>query len=358
MGRLEGIKKVLREGSANLDASYRSQILSQALLTAIQEPFTALFLAAGIAVLLGVAGLPLVQVLFMAVLFQRIVTRFSAAQSAYQIVATSESAYRSLRNAIDDARRAKEVSAGKTAPSLRQGIDVVQVEFSYESPPIFTNLNLAIPAGRFTALLGPSGVGKTTILDLLIGLLRPKSGEILIDQIPLSQIDLALWRGSIGYVPQETILLNTSIAENVLLDHEGLSMADVEYALRQAEAWEFVDRMPDGIQTRVGERGTGLSGGQRQRIGIARAVVHRPRLLILDEATAALDPEMEKSVLATLKGLTTSTTVVAISHQPALIDVADRVYRLHDGHAQLIEATEEKHPRHVPDPPSPWPEHK
>ena len=141
----------------------------------------------------------------------------------------------------------------------------------------------------------------------------------------------------IGYVPQETLMLHDSVRVNVTLGDPKLTDADAERALRDAGVWDVVTRLPGGLDASVGERGSLLSGGQRQRIAIARALVHEPRLLILDEATANLDLESEQAVWDTVAGLRGKTTVVAISHQPALVGVADRIYRIEGGAASRIE---------------------
>jgi ATP-binding cassette subfamily C protein len=140
----------------------------------------------------------------------------------------------------------------------------------------------------------------------------------------------------IGYVPQETLLLHDSVFVNVTLGDEKLKSEDVEGALRDAGAWDFVQELPEGLFTVVGERGLKLSGGQRQRIAIARALVHEPRLLILDEATTALDPENEAGICVTLRKLKGKLTILAISHQPAILGAAERAYRLEDGKAILV----------------------
>jgi ATP-binding cassette subfamily C protein len=176
-------------------------------------------------------------------------------------------------------------------------------------------------------------------VDLVTGLLKPLRGEIWIDDQPLSQIDQKSWRRMIGYVPQETLLLHDTIRNNITLGDADLSEKDAEGALRAAGAWEFVQSMPQGMQTIVGERGGKLSGGQRQRIAIARAIVHKPALLILDEATSALDPQSESAICETMIELRGQLTILTISHQEALVGIADKAYHVLDG---KIVTTEER----------------
>jgi ATP-binding cassette subfamily C protein len=179
-------------------------------------------------------------------------------------------------------------------------------------------------------VIGPSGAGKTTLVDLVSGLLRPQQGDVLIDDVPMAQMDVRFWRRQIGYVPQDTVLLHDSILANVTLGDPALGETEAEKALFAAGAWDFVAAMPDGLHTIVGERGSKLSGGQRQRIAIARALAHQPALLILDEATSALDPDSENAICRTLKNLRGKITILAISHQPALVTVADRIYSIRE----------------------------
>ena len=200
---------------------------------------------------------------------------------------------------------------------------------------------MTLPAGAFTAVVGSSGVGKTTVADLIIGLLRPQHGEVWIDDLPMRDVDATAWRGMIGYVPQETFLFHDSVMANVTLGDGGVSRAEVETALRRAEAWDFVAALPEGMDSVVGERGARLSGGQRQRIAIARALIRDPALLILDEATTALDPEAEAGIVATVRQLAGRVTVLSISHQPAMRAAADVVYRLERGHAVLEASNDE-----------------
>ena len=196
-------------------------------------------------------------------------------------------------------------------------------------------MSIEIPVNSFTSITGPSGAGKSTLLDLLCGLAEPQSGEILIDGISLHEIDLRHWRRMIGYVSQDTILLHDTILSNILIGAPDLTQADAEQALQQAGAWDFVCSLPAGLLTVVGERGGLLSGGQRQRIAIARALAHRPLFLLLDEPTSALDPDSEKVICETLQRLAQSHTIIAVSHQPAVINAADRIFTLSKGKAEL-----------------------
>jgi ATP-binding cassette subfamily C protein len=165
---------------------------------------------------------------------------------------------------------------------------------------------------------------------------------VRIDGKPLDELDMRAWRRRIGYVPQEMFLLHDTVAMNVTLGDQSVPREEIERALREAHAWDFVERMSQGMDTVVGERGSALSGGQRQRIAIARALLHRPLLLILDEATAALDPVSEKLVWAAVEELRGRTTVLAVSHQPALLGVADLAFRVIDGRVEPLEPEKEE----------------
>jgi ATP-binding cassette subfamily C protein len=197
-------------------------------------------------------------------------------------------------------------------------------------------VSLDIPARSITVLTGPSGAGKTTIVDLLVGFHQPTKGRILVDGTPLSEVNLKDWRTNIGYVPQELTLLHGSIFQNVTMGDPSISDEDVRAALKIAGLLDFVDALPDGVATDVGQMGTKLSGGQRQRISLARALVLRPRLLILDEVTSALDHDTEQAICNSVAALSRQFTVVAITHRPAWLSIADRVYRVSDG--QVSEA--------------------
>ena len=157
-------------------------------------------------------------------------------------------------------------------------------------------MSFNLPRGQTLALVGPSGAGKSSIADLLVGLYEPSEGQIWVDDQPLSALDLPSWQHRLGVVSQDTFLFNASIAENLRFGLEGVSQQQLESAAGQAQAAGFIESLPDGYNTLVGERGYRLSGGQRQRLSLARALLRQPELLILDEATSALDSESERLV--------------------------------------------------------------
>ncbi len=338
MARDELAGTMLTAETQHLNKIMRQQVFNRELLGAIQEPLITIAIAVGIYVALVKLQFPLPEAIVLIILMRRILQHIGKIQRGYQKLVSYESAFHSLQEAMQSAKREREVLAGTQKPELKQGIELVNVTFAYKKNPVLQHLSLNIPAGSFTTLVGSSGVGKTTVIDLVTGLLKPQYGQILIDGSSLEVLDLKRWRQLIGYVPQENLLLHDTVLNNVTLNDPALDENDVEYALRAAGAWDFVTKMQQGMHSIVGERGAQLSGGQRQRIMIARALVHRPRLLILDEATSALDPESTASICETLDKLRGDITILAISHQPVLVNAADQVYRLQDGRAILIGA--------------------
>lgn len=337
MAREDIADSLLKRQAAELNRAMEREVVSREALRALQGPMLAILAAGGLYVGLVLWQLPVSAVMVLIFLVVRVLGLLHKAQQRYQRMVTQESAYWALQEAIDTARAEAEPAGGSREPVLGEAIVFERVSFGYGGRPVLDGIDLRIPLGTFTSLVGPSGSGKTTILDLLCMLLTPQAGCIRVDGVPLETLDRQRWRRLIGYVPQETLLLHDSILANVTLGDPALTAQDAERALRQADAWEFVEKSPEGLETVVGERGGKLSGGQRQRIVIARALAHSPRLLILDEATSALDPQAEEAISRTLKALTPAITVIAVSHRPALIEVADQVYRLNGGRISLVQ---------------------
>lgn len=331
MAREDRFDTLISGQTQQLNKSLRKQVFSKEAMKALQEAMLVILAAIGLVVMLAVIEMTLSAAMVLIFLLARVLTLLSKAQRALQHMAISESAFWSLSEAIEEAREEREPPRGKLAPNLEQGIRFEGVSFAHPEHPVFVGQSLEVPVGQLTLITGPSGSGKTTLIDLVAGLLRPDDGRVLIDGVDLNTIDHRLWRRSIGYVPQEALLVNDSVFNNITLGAPELSRRDAERALQKADALDFVERMNGGLDASVGERGGRLSGGQRQRLAIARALVHEPRLLILDEATSNLDEASEQAVLATIGHLKGELTMLAVTHQPGMLKLADRIYRVHDG---------------------------
>lgn len=336
MAREELIGPSLQSSTQRLNRAFQQDVLSSEALSSSQELALTIVIVIGLYLALSRWKLPLNVVMVMVLVLAQLLTCLAKMQRRYQKLRTLESAFWSLHAAIDSANRDRETEPGGLPPRLEQSLRLDKVSFGYGKHRVLWNASLAVPVGSFTVIIGPSGAGKTTIADLFTGLLRPQHGCVWIDDVPLDDVDLRQWRRMIGYVPQEPFLLHDTVLQNVTLGDPELNEADAEAALRAAGAWDFVTMRSSGIHSSVGERGTALSGGQRQRIAIARALVHRPKLLILDEVTSALDAENTTAICRVLRGLRGRLTILAISHQPAVVESGDWVYRIHNGEAVSV----------------------
>jgi ATP-binding cassette subfamily C protein len=337
MARDNVAEAILRDQTKQLEKATRREVMAREALNALQEPILAAIMALGLYLALVMWELSLPSVMVIAFLLTRLLGLLNKTQRKYQNLVAQESAYWALRTSIDEARAAAERTTGTRHPVLKKAISLRHIHFDYGAKSIFRDLNLEISVNSFTTIAGPSGVGKSTLLDLLCALAEPKSGEILIDGVPLHEINPREWRRMIGYVAQENVLLHDTILNNILVGAPELIEADAERALRHAGAWDFVSGLPEGLHTVVGERGGLLSGGQRQRIAIARALAHQPLFLLLDEPTSALDPESERLVCETLRKLAQNLTIIAVSHQPALINASDNIFTLSKGKAERLQ---------------------
>ena len=237
---------------------------------------------------------------------------------------------------IDRTRHRERVSGGQPFKRLQHAIRYDGVCFRYpEGAFELRDVSFTIPKSSRTALAGASGAGKTTIVDLLCGFYRPTQGTIFIDDVPLEAVDLRSWRRRLGVVSQETLLFNESVWFNVTYARPDASRADVIDACKRAYCHDFIEALPEGYETPIGERGVKLSGGQRQRLSIARAFLSNPDVLILDEATSALDQESEKLIKRAMEELMKDKTVIIIAHRSSTIREADQVI-LFDG-GRLVE---------------------
>jgi ATP-binding cassette subfamily B protein/subfamily B ATP-binding cassette protein MsbA len=215
---------------------------------------------------------------------------------------------------------------------LNRSIDIVSVDFGYEPTNlVLQNITLTIEKGKTTALVGASGAGKTTLADLIPRFYDPTQGNIFIDGVDLKEFDIYSLRKNMAVVSQDTFIFNTSVWNNIAYGTENATEAEIKEAARLANALEFIEDMPQGFDTQLGDRGVRLSGGQRQRIAIARALLRDPQILILDEATSALDSVSERLIQESLEKLSVGRTVVAIAHRLSTIASSDKVVVLEGG---------------------------
>jgi ATP-binding cassette subfamily C protein len=216
-------------------------------------------------------------------------------------------------------------------------IELNKVSFSYDgTTPVIKDIDIAIKAGQTAAIVGPSGAGKTTIADLLMGLITPDGGRILIDGKEFGPESMKAWRYQMGYVPQDTFLFNDTLRANLLWAKPDAKEEEINQSLRFAAAEEFVNGLPKGLDTILGDRGVLVSGGERQRIALARALLRKPSLLILDEATSSLDSENEKRIQNAIETLHSQMTILIMTHRLSAVREADIIHVLEKG--QLVES--------------------
>tara|TARA_R110000823_G_scaffold119998_11_gene244420 strand:+ start:3613 stop:5334 length:1722 start_codon:yes stop_codon:yes gene_type:complete len=331
MGKEPLLEKAFFSEINQLRESQTGQITAAERLKMWQKEIILFFMLLGLLASFYTEWVSPVEVMLLAAVLMRFFTQTTKVATQIQKVAVGESAFRSLEDFLQQAESHFEVVHGGLPPRLEREIEFRDVGFHYGEKPVFRGLNARIRAREITTLIGASGSGKTTFIDLIAALLEPDSGSIWVDGKPLAELDISAWRQMIGYVPQEAFLLHDSIMANITLGDPGIGADDVEQALAEASALEFVHALPGGVDFNVGERGSRLSGGQRQRIMIARALVHKPVLLIFDEATSSLDPASEAEICRTISSLRGAHTVLCSSHRPMLVEAADQVIDLENG---------------------------
>jgi ATP-binding cassette subfamily B protein len=243
--------------------------------------------------------------------------------------------FASIRS-LGEVLESPDIEANADKPAMKEVVGIVDfkdVTFTYpgSKTPAITNLTLRVKPGEMIALVGPSGSGKSTLINLAIGFLRPQSGLISFDGNDLSKYDLRTARKFISVVPQESVLFDGSVRENITYGLGDLSDKTVIDALTAANAIDFVEALPEGVDTIVGERGARISGGQKQRLAIARALIRNPRILVLDEATSALDSESERSIQKALESLMANRTTFVVAHRLSTVQKADTILVLQEG---------------------------
>lgn len=283
----------------------------------------------------GVLHMPPASLFLLIFLFARLVPRVTAIYERVQMLALELPAFEAVLTSEAECLAAAEPGAASHEPlDFRRTIECRGITFGYREQdewPALRDVSLSIRAHATTAIVGPSGAGKSTFADLLMGLLSPSSGELLVDDVPLTAERLQAWRNRIGYVAQETFLFHDTVRANLVWASPGADDGAVWKALEQAAAADFVRALPAGLDTIVGDRGVLLSGGERQRLSLARALLRQPQLLILDEATSSLDSENERRIQAAIDHLHEQITIVAITHRLSTIRNADTIYVVERG---------------------------
>jgi ATP-binding cassette, subfamily C, bacterial len=307
----------------------------------VQSSLSALMLAITVYVAIHVAHVPSGSLLVVAVVFTKIVGQITSSQSNIQQVAQALPAFEEIEDLLSSCMAAREGSGARHRIGIGSGIELEDVRFRYPSSrgdrtEALCGVSLELPAGSTLALAGPSGAGKTTVADLIAGLMLPSSGRVSVGGNLLTRERMASWRQSIALVPQEPFMFHDTIAANLRFARAEASDRELWEALGTANAAEFVAALPDGLETIVGDQGLRLSGGERQRLALARALLRRPELLILDEATSSLDTENELAIREALTGLQGRTTMLLIAHRLSTVCDADRIAVL--DHGLVVEA--------------------
>ncbi|MBT7623997.1 MAG: ABC transporter ATP-binding protein [Flavobacteriaceae bacterium] len=242
------------------------------------------------------------------------------------------------KKVIDDNKKNNRVIVTNKSLEFKKLIEIDEISYSYDDTEDFAlnNISFSFKKGEFIGIMGKSGSGKSTFVDIFMGLFAPKSGNIKIDGKILE--DFVSWRSKIGYVPQNIYLIDNTIANNIAfgIPSKKIDMNRVNYVLKEAQLFDFIHSLPLSTETMVGERGVRLSGGQRQRLGIARALYHNPEILVLDESTSALDNLTEKGIMDSILNLKKNTTVIFVTHRLNTIKECDQVFKMEKGSIKKI----------------------
>ncbi len=336
-GHLNESDQQLRRRMGELERQLRAQ--SRRL--AVVEPFSSFLPILAIALIVAISLLllggrnsgVLPSLVTFVLALQRLTMRLSVLASTINQLAANTAELERLNQILSPKGKQFRRLGGSLFRNLESAIrfERIGLQYSPELPPALADISFTLQQGQMLALVGSSGGGKSSIADLLVGLYSSTSGQIWIDHTPLHHLELASWQQRLGVVSQDTFLFNSTIAENIAFGTPGASQAKIAAACEAAQAAEFIERLPHGYDTLVGERGYRLSGGQRQRLSLARAICRDPELLILDEATSALDSQSELLVQEAIERLDSNYTVLVIAHRLSTIVRADQILVLDKG---------------------------
>ncbi|MCC3376010.1 ABC transporter ATP-binding protein [Cohnella sp. REN36] len=340
--QLQWFRRLNRQMEDNANQFVRNQSMSQF----FYKVASALLIVLFVFVSFEVMHVKTEQLVMIVLIFTRLWPRFTSLQNSIEQMVAAIPAFRSLNDLHRECEAVKEMDIEAQASQterfeIRHSLVCQNVSFRFDrQSPVYAlqDIELTIPANRTTAIVGKSGAGKSTLIDVLIGLFEPERGAVLIDGVPLSRDKLTSFRNSISYVSQDPFLFNASIRDNLTMVAPNAGESELWQALTFAAARDFVEKLPQGLDTVLGDRGIRLSGGERQRIVLARAMLRKPSILVLDEATSALDNENEAIIQKALDRLKGSLTIVVIAHRLSTIRNADQVVVVEQG--QIIQQGE------------------
>ena len=321
----QGEAKALRDATA-------ANAFDMQIARAINDFGSALLVVTVLLVGYMVLGVSAASMLVILAIFIRIIPKLSAAQQCLQTISQVLPAFSLVRQMHNQAIGEME-KGGKDKLNLTKpvGIQFNDLTVVYDNEPVLSGLNLDIQSGTFVALVGASGAGKTTLVDVLLGLAKTEEGVVEIDAIPLNELELSHWRRSIGYMSQSVPVITGSIRDNIRFGRDYIDERAIEEAVEQASLKDFISNRSEGLGTLISAGGNEISGGELQRMGLARALAGKPKLLILDEVSSALDVESERAVMEEIKRFKGKMTIIAIAHRLSTIRHADTIHVMAGG---------------------------
>jgi ABC-type multidrug transport system fused ATPase/permease subunit len=324
-------KKILNDVLDNFERTSVDKVRMSTIPSMLYSISSALLVAIIFFVANIILEIELARLIVIVYIFVKLWPIFDKIQNQIQLIAFSVSAFESVNRLRENLyTNDNDINKDTFDFEFNEEIKFKNISFSYmgSNEKVLDNLSFSIKKNAITVIKGKSGMGKSTIVNLLMGLLKPVTGEILVDNISLNNDNIRSFRKLIGFIPQEPIILNKSIKENILRFNPSVSDEEIFVALEKAQANDFVKNLPDKISTMMGNQGIRFSGGEKQRIVLARVLARNPKILILDEATSALDSENEDQILSTLRSLSNHITVIIVSHRESTANKADYVISL------------------------------
>ncbi len=322
--------KITESAQRAAHAEFRNNAAG-ALSQSVAQPVMVVLLAGILYYQAVIQGQPLGSLFVLLLYFFRIMSELWALQYNWQSFISYLGSIEVVYDAVAKYETETETNGRRPYTPLATGIALQGVSFAYvPERQVLRDIDLEIAKNSTVAFVGESGAGKSTMVDLILGTLKPTAGKLTFDGVPLSELDLETVRSHVGYVPQDAMLFDDTVANNITL-WTTASEAEIRAAAERAKCSEFIDAMPEGLESRIGDRGVRLSGGQRQRLAIARELLRNPSILVLDEATSALDSESERAIQQSIDALSGQMTILIIAHRLSTIRNCDHICVLHEG---------------------------